>query len=317
MLHRHSSMMFFTDDDLTTDPAFLVSKSSSMYHPQLDQYTPPLSQKQIDRLSNQYNSTNAIQQLLTCSSVTLNLLAQSNDRSAERPSPLQLKPNTAVFNQIDEDRLPISPPLSPLSTSTRLSTCSFTSSKRASSLIASSLHLSPSHSTPIPPSSIKQQKQPSILYDDDISCSTLSQYPIIITHIQRTSRMKLRSFLGHSILLNRTIRLDTQLYTKDPRFYQAKDEVTGQAKLVLKLTIIKSSSQTVLQPTLTPFGIHFVNTAILPASSMSKYASVPDALVLEALYAWLAHSHLPHLSHACHIMRDGMKLYIVFDPSTL
>lgn len=209
MLHRHSSMMFFTDDDHTTDPAFLVSKSSSMYHPQLDQYSPPLTQKQIDRLSNQYNSTNAIQQLLTCSSVTLNLLAQSNgnspppffltqevlilfllvflDRSAERPSPLQLKPNTDVFNQIDEDRLPISPPLSPLSTSTRLSTCSFTSSKRASSLIASSLHLSLSHSTPIPPSSIKQQKQPSILYDDDISCSTLSQYPIIITHIQRVS----------------------------------------------------------------------------------------------------------------------------------
>jgi hypothetical protein len=81
MLHRHSSMMFFTDDDHTTDPAFLVSKSSSMYHPQLDQYSPPLTQKQIDRLSNQYNSTNAIQQLLTCSSVTLNLLAQSNGNS--------------------------------------------------------------------------------------------------------------------------------------------------------------------------------------------------------------------------------------------
>ncbi|KAI8331335.1 hypothetical protein BC941DRAFT_485040 [Chlamydoabsidia padenii] len=269
-----------------------------MYHPQLEQYNPDLvSQKQIDRLSKQYNSTNAIQQLLTGSSLSISTLEQSNVKPADIDCSI---------------RLPISPPLSPLS-SNRNSTCSLTSfSSNRTSLIASSLHLSPSHSTPY--TTIKP-RLPSIQYDDQ--SSTLDQYPIIITHIHKTSRMRLRSLLGHSVVLNKTIRMDPRLYTKDPRFYLGSEEGTGQAKLVLKLTIIKSP-QTV-HPTLAPFGIHFANTAILPVSTnhMMKYASIPDALVLEALYAWLAHSHLPHLSHACHIMRDGIKLYIVFDPSTL
>ncbi|ORZ19857.1 hypothetical protein BCR42DRAFT_225271 [Absidia repens] len=137
--------------------------------------------------------------------------------------------------------------------------------------------------------------------------------------------MRIRSFLHHSIVLNKTIRLDRHILPSHPAYFKGSDEQTGQAKAILKLSIVKLPANNSEPNVMAPFGIGFINLAVQArprehsgsTANMNNYASIPDSLVIEALHVWLSQLHFPRLSHASHIMRVGIKLYIVFDITTI
>ncbi|CAO3596847.1 unnamed protein product [Absidia cylindrospora] len=271
------------------------SKLVPMYQPQLENHHyDDLSQKQMNRLSNQYSSYDTIQKLLQhtpsltskLSSLSSSSSEQSNDSSSNiTNNPPMLSPTESLTSDY---QFPISPPLtSPASSSTSLP--------------------SPNIST----------------LEAILPKESGFDYPSV-THIQKKTGMRLRSFLHQCVVLNKTIRLDQHTLASNPAFFKGSDEQTGQAKAILKLSIVKLSATHSEHSVMAPFGIGFINSAQArprensgSTANMSNYASVPDSLVMEALDVWLSRLYLPNLSHASHIMRVGIKLYIVFDISII
>ncbi|KAI8085206.1 uncharacterized protein BX664DRAFT_338822 [Halteromyces radiatus] len=289
--------------------SLLLSKSVSMYQPQLQQYDSNLwSSKQIDRLSSQYRSN--VIQLVTSNAPSLTTVT-----NLKNPS---LKVKTTNLHS----SLPVSPPLSPPSSSICLSpssnafpivkssSSSSSSSSSLDQISSSNIHKSVSStnlSVPAsPPASPKRAYH--IISKDEPHNQARTMIPI-----QKNHQMRLRTFLRQSVTLNKWIRVGTS-QTKDPRFYQAKSLLSGQSKWVLKLLITKTTCSS--DDPLAPFGIQFVNPALSTMSIQqdSYYSMIPDSLVLEALDIWLKKSHCPPVTDASHIMRDGTKLYIIFDP---
>ncbi|ORZ08730.1 hypothetical protein BCR42DRAFT_424792 [Absidia repens] len=371
--------------------SILLSKSASMYQPKLlEQYdSNNLSLKQIDMLSNQYNNSKNIEELLlknissppsSSSSSPMSSIRSNTsclfDYSSTATTPV-LKVETSNLsdhhiNQIQSHHLPLSPPLSPSMSSICLATShsaslpdspkSTSTSTSPQSSLTSPLPsiLSSSHQKPSPPllassqlqeTSIDAKKVSVDMSTPSISSSipdTIQQYHdfatnnntqapfyyLSITHIQKNNGMRLRSFLGQPVLLNKAIRMEYQRVSHDPRFYQGKDETSGQVKVILKLVIIKSTEKKGGgqdngndhdhdDNAMAPFGIHFKNSAVPPTghggstANLALHAWIPDSLVLEALHVWLLKYHLPPLLSACHVMRDGIKLYIVYNASAI
>ncbi|CAO3642163.1 unnamed protein product [Cunninghamella blakesleeana] len=140
------------------------------------------------------------------------------------------------------------------------------------------------------------------------------QYPII-TPIQKNNGMKIRSFFGQSILLNKMIRIEQRQDDMDLRFFIGKNEMTNQPQKILKLNIMYGHHDTFQE--MAPFGIYFTNLASSnPLSSSSTFNennnSIPDSLIMDALSIWLNQSNLPHLASASHILRENAKLYVVY-----
>ncbi|KAI8337000.1 hypothetical protein BC941DRAFT_470732 [Chlamydoabsidia padenii] len=300
--------------------SLLFTKSASMYQPQLEEYdTDFLSPQQIDRLSHQYDTT--IQRLLQTraspsppSSTTSTL----SKRSSFGTNSLTVKTaNLSNQQRHYHQHLPISPPLSPPPSYSCLSTSPstfFPTPPRSSSLQSSQpiAHKNNNNKSDYNISSISSQQQQyhAITTDGDDKIAS-SLFPPII-HIHKNNGMRIRSFLGQSMVLNKTIRLEHQRLANDARFYQGKDEYSGQVRAILKLSIIKLSGTK--DPLMAPFGIQFTHSA---NTGEPATLALPDGLVREALHVWLNQSGFPCLSHACHVMRDGIKLYIIYAPSAI
>lgn len=131
--------------------------------------------------------------------------------------------------------------------------------------------------------------------------------------------MKIRSFFGQSILLNKMIRIEQRQDDMDMRFFIGKNEMTNQPQKILKLNIIYGHHDTFHE--MAPFGIYFTNSAPINNNTSSSLSSspsntidhqntnhfssssfnnnvindnnsIPDSLIIDALDVWLDHSKL-------------------------
>ncbi|KAI8645288.1 hypothetical protein BD408DRAFT_382581 [Parasitella parasitica] len=201
-----------------------------------------------------------------------------------------------------------------------------------------------------PPSSPQPQSQ----FDREISSEAdldLTLQPHII-HVHKKAHSSIKGLLKRSYQLNQYTITKTNSITLPPPspsfssflLYKTYDSITGKQKLLLKVVIasltIKASEEQ------KRFGFTFM----IPHQSQqqqqqhhhhhqddAKFALAPDSLVKEALATWINYQNeqqqqqqqqqqeeemkgtpcLPSLSKADEILREGRKLYIVYDATLL
>ncbi|CAO3637678.1 unnamed protein product [Cunninghamella echinulata] len=263
----------------------------------------------------------------------------NNNKSLTISTSLNLSSSSSSSTKIEKNKIIqqnhqyglLSPPLSPPSSSSHFP-------PRTTSLISNSLvsnnhnhnnHKRLSKVNPDPHSLKKEKNNTTILppisppSSPKVETNTNKSFQCpTITPIQKNNGMKLRSFFGQSILLNKMVRMEQRQDDMDTRFYLGKNEFTNQLLKILKVNIMYGHHDT-CHP-LAPFGIYFINAASTSSSSHNHHHHqndnnnnnnnhIPDSLITDALLVWLEESNLPHLSSASHVLKDGVKLYIVYD----
>ncbi|GAA5817375.1 hypothetical protein MFLAVUS_010919 [Mucor flavus] len=125
-----------------------------------------------------------------------------------------------------------------------------------------------------------------------------------------------RSFQIHDIVVSRTI-LASYSSAFFVKLFASRDKLTGVDKAVLKITLTSSTTNNRLFiiPN-TPFTFHHKNTLTKSQKShdLTQLALVTDIQVQSALFTWLNYYHLqlPSMDLVTHVLREGLKIYIVY-----
>ncbi|KAL7321615.1 hypothetical protein PS15m_001371 [Mucor circinelloides] len=196
-----------------------------------------------------------------------------------------------------------------------------------------------------PPDSPQTQSQ----FDREISSESfldLSLHPHII-HVHKKPHSSLKGLLKRSYQLNQYTITKTNSITlsapsqPSPCFslpslllYKTLNSFTGKSKLLLKVVIVSPTAQSKEEQK--RFGFTFMihhQYQHQQQQDDAKFALAPDSLVKEALATWINSQNeqhqrqskrdaptsqapfLPLLSKSDEILRDGRKLYIVYDTS--
>ncbi|GAA5796023.1 hypothetical protein HPULCUR_001390 [Helicostylum pulchrum] len=124
-----------------------------------------------------------------------------------------------------------------------------------------------------------------------------------------------RSFQIHDIVVSRTVLDYSSAYFV--KLFASKDKLTGVDKAVLKITLTSSNTNNRLFiiPN-TPFTFYHINTLtkLQKSQDLTQFALVTDIQVQSALFTWLNYYHLqlPSMDLVTHVLREGLKIYIVY-----
>ncbi|KAI8074755.1 hypothetical protein BC940DRAFT_363691 [Gongronella butleri] len=208
----------------------------------------------------------------------------------------------------------------------RRSTDSYDSSSTLSSIIdnhvqdSSFLFVTPPHS----PQQPQHQSQTHHQQQQSTIENPLPLPPLI--HVQK----KINGLRG---LLTRTYQLNEIIYSKTMinafRLFNAVDSSTGHAKAVLRVVMTSQLKTPIRDPQgcaldqtmLKMFGFTFYVSLKLsphakrPQNDDPRCLVVSDHIVTDALYYWTQHQSLPLLHHATHLLRESVKVYVVYDRS--
>lgn len=128
-----------------------------------------------------------------------------------------------------------------------------------------------------------------------------------------------RSYQIHDIVVSRTILFYSSAYFV--KLFASKDKLTGVDKAVLKITLTSSNTTTTTTTNLfiipdTPFTFHHLNTLtkLQKSQDLIQLSLVTDIQVQSALFSWLNYYQLqlPSIECISHILREGLKIYIVY-----
>ncbi|KAI7881337.1 hypothetical protein K492DRAFT_194455 [Lichtheimia hyalospora FSU 10163] len=147
--------------------------------------------------------------------------------------------------------------------------------------------------------------------------------PVIrIKHVQKRIN-GFRGFLTRTYQLSGSIVMSRAL-TTPLRLFTATELITGEPKAILRVILTAPLHDVTLSDSDAPYGFSFYwpggpkQPAIKPnrAFDMEQFGNVPDHLVQEALERWLTRQGIfPPLHQATHILRENIKIYIVYNRS--
>ncbi|GAA5810988.1 hypothetical protein MFLAVUS_004417 [Mucor flavus] len=157
--------------------------------------------------------------------------------------------------------------------------------------------------------------------------NTLLLLPHII-HVQKKTHQSLKGLLKRTYQLNQyTVNKTNSTTLPFSTGILYKTSISGKTKLLLKLVIVSLDLQCSEKQTRFGFTFWWQNHHTLVQRDGSqddaKFALAPDSLVKESLVTWIESRNqeikgvtlLPTLIQADEILRDGRKLYIVYDQS--
>ncbi|ORX53922.1 hypothetical protein DM01DRAFT_1383343 [Hesseltinella vesiculosa] len=166
------------------------------------------------------------------------------------------------------------------------------------------------------------------------SPSTTSSYPLLenplplapVIHVQKKIN-GLRGLITRTYQLNEIISSRTTI--SDLGLFNAVDSTTGKAKAVLRVVMTsqlkntKSPVANLDRTMLQMFGFTFYVSlkrsphVKRPPQDDPRCLVVSDHIVTDALYYWTQHQSLPLLHHATHILRESVKVYVIYDKAHL
>ncbi|KAI8141731.1 hypothetical protein BJV82DRAFT_714581 [Fennellomyces sp. T-0311] len=133
-----------------------------------------------------------------------------------------------------------------------------------------------------------------------------------ITHVQKRIN-GLRGFLTRTYQLSNDLVM-SRAHITPLRLFTATELLTGQPKAVLKIVITAHHDY--------GFSFYWPSSPIESSSNkpnrandIAKFAVVPDSLVQDALDSWIGQQGgvLPPLHQATHILRESIKIYVVYN----
>ncbi|KAI9265421.1 hypothetical protein EDC94DRAFT_604855 [Helicostylum pulchrum] len=150
-----------------------------------------------------------------------------------------------------------------------------------------------------------------------------------IVHVQKKTHSSLKGLLKRTYQLNQyTIKKTNSMTLPFSTGILYKTSISGKSKLLLKLVIVSLDLRSSENQTRFGFTFWWQNHHTLVqqrdgSQDDAKFALAPDSLVKESLITWIESRNqeikgvalLPSLIQADEILRDGRKLYIVYDQS--
>ncbi|KAI7892793.1 uncharacterized protein EV154DRAFT_385256, partial [Mucor mucedo] len=165
----------------------------------------------------------------------------------------------------------------------------------------------------------------------DINTAEISSEPLIllphIIHVQKKTHQSLKGLLKRSYQLNQYTIIKANAITLQNvsgLLYKTSNSFNGNAVLLLKIVIVSLDSQCSENQRRYGFTFWWQNnhTFLQQNDDDAKFALAPDSLVREALITWIESQNeqfkgslLPSLSESDEILRDGRKIYIVYNAS--
>ncbi|KAI8359789.1 hypothetical protein BD560DRAFT_334809 [Blakeslea trispora] len=140
-------------------------------------------------------------------------------------------------------------------------------------------------------------------------------------HIHKRSRQSFKGLLRREYQLNQysISKTNSIPFTIDGTIFKTVHIGTGEPKLLLKLVIVSLDSQTPECQRRYGFTFWWQKQEQERHQEQAKLVFAPDSLVQEALCIWIETQNrklttqMPSLKKADEILRDGRKLYIVYD----
>ncbi|KAI8890327.1 hypothetical protein K501DRAFT_266240 [Backusella circina FSU 941] len=150
-------------------------------------------------------------------------------------------------------------------------------------------------------------------------------------HVQKRAHRSIKSFITGTYQLNYlTVTKVSSSVSPYPGLHCAIDNTTRKSKLLLKIIIVSLNDGASEEQR--RFGFTFRWHKSVSSRNQeqrfklqddAKFAIAPDSLVKESLVTWIGSQNqaqgegmqLPSLPKADSIMRDGKKIYVVYDPS--
>ncbi|KAG2224271.1 hypothetical protein INT45_000302 [Circinella minor] len=152
-----------------------------------------------------------------------------------------------------------------------------------------------------------------------------------ITHVQKKIN-GLKGFLTRTYQLSNNLVV-SRAHITPLRLFTATEILTGKPKAVLKIvitahhdygfsfywpsspSITNNNSSTTLTTPAQPSPTSTVLTKPNRSQDVAKFGLMPDSLVLDALDSWIQQQGgvLPPLYQATHILREGIKIYVVYN----
>ncbi|KAI8889902.1 hypothetical protein K501DRAFT_328710 [Backusella circina FSU 941] len=164
-----------------------------------------------------------------------------------------------------------------------------------------------------------QGHQPQVIKLDDNDNTNFMDLPVI--HVQKKAHQSLKGFITRSYQLN---HLTVTRTSTSSNFYKAIDNKNHSSIKYLLKALIRSLGPNEPEQQ-RRFGFSFVwqkpqlEESISRQHDDAKFAIAPDSLVKEALMTWITflnegeEGFVPCLLKADNILRDGRKLYVVYD----
>lgn len=100
------------------------------------------------------------------------------------------------------------------------------------------------------------------------------------------------------------------------KLYVCKDKSTGQIKQLLKISLTSHCRKDLYVIPHYSFTFHHAHTILdkgQKARDSLLLCEVTDREIQSALFTWLSYQQLPSTDSVTHVLREGLKIYVVYN----